>query len=150
MTGVGSGAEDPRTLSVIVPVYNEADGLHEVLAERLFAAPCPIAREWIFVNDGSTDGSGAILDEAARPASEPVRVLHKPNGGKGTAVRAGIAHATGDFIVVQDADREYDPKDIPRLLGRCCATRPTSSTARASGASATRCTARSTTSSTAS
>jgi glycosyltransferase involved in cell wall biosynthesis len=116
VAGVASGEEDPRTLSVIVPVYNEADGLRAVLAERLFPAACPIAREWILVDDGSTDGSGAILDAAASLTSDRVRVVHKANGGKGTAVRAGLEHATGDFVVVQDADAEYDPADIPRLL----------------------------------
>ena len=82
-------ASDPegRMLSVIVPVFNEAQGLETVITERLFAAPCPIPREWILVDDGSTDGSGAILDRAAGLTDEPVRVLHKANGGKGTAVR---------------------------------------------------------------
>jgi glycosyltransferase involved in cell wall biosynthesis len=103
-------------LTVIVPVYNEAHRLEAVLAERLFAAACPIEREWILVDDGSTDGSGEILDRAATLTDEPVRVLHKPNGGKGTAVRAGLEHARGDFFIVQDADAEYDPNDIPRLL----------------------------------
>jgi glycosyltransferase involved in cell wall biosynthesis len=80
---------DMRMLSVIVPIYNEAERLEEILTERLFPATCPIAREWILVDDGSTDGSSAILDSAAGLTDEPVRVLHKPNGGKGTAVRAG-------------------------------------------------------------
>ena len=103
-------------LTVIVPVYNEAERLEAVLTERLFPAPCPIEREWILVDDGSTDGSGEILERAATLTREHVRVLHKPNGGKGTAVRAGLEHASGDFFVVQDADAEYDPNDIPRLL----------------------------------
>lgn len=103
-------------LSVVVPVYNEADRLEAVLSERLFRAPCPIAREWILVDDGSTDGSGEILDRAPQLTDEPVHVLHKPNGGKGTAVRAGLELAKGEFFIVQDADAEYDPNDIPRLL----------------------------------
>ena len=103
-------------LSVIVPVFNEAHRLEAVLTERLFAAPCPIEREWILVDDGSTDGSSAILDRAGELTDEPVRVLHKPNGGKGTAVRAGLEHARGEYFIVQDADAEYDPNDIPRLL----------------------------------
>jgi glycosyltransferase involved in cell wall biosynthesis len=107
---------DTRILSVIVPVYNEAHRLEHVLTERLFPAPCPIGREWILVDDGSTDGSGEILDRAASGTGEPVRVLHKPNGGKGTAVRAGLEEARGSFVIVQDADTEYDPGDIPRLL----------------------------------
>jgi glycosyltransferase involved in cell wall biosynthesis len=107
---------DGRMLSVIVPIYNEAERLEEVLTERLFPAACPIAREWLLVDDGSTDGSGEILDRAAGLTDEPVRVLHKPNGGKGTAVRAALEHIGGDFFIVQDADAEYDPGDIPRLL----------------------------------
>ena len=103
-------------LSVIVPVYNEAERLEWVLRDRLFAAPCPVEREWILVDDGSDDGTGPILDEAPEWTSEPVHVLHKPNGGKGTAVRAGLAHASGDFVMVHDADAEYDPLDIPPLL----------------------------------
>lgn len=101
-------------LTVIVPVYNEARELPAVL-ERLFEAPCPIDREWIFVDDASTDGSGALLDELA--ATRGARVIKKPvNGGKGSAIREGIRAATGDFILIQDADLEYDPRDVPRLL----------------------------------
>jgi glycosyltransferase involved in cell wall biosynthesis len=103
---------DP-VLTVIVPVYNEARQLPAVL-ERLFDAPCPIEREWIFVDDASTDGSGALLDELA---SERGKVIHcASNGGKGKAIREGIRHATGDYILIQDADLEYDPRDVPRLL----------------------------------
>ncbi|MBN2361636.1 MAG: glycosyltransferase family 2 protein, partial [Deltaproteobacteria bacterium] len=101
-------------LSVIVPVYNEANHLPRVV-ERLMAAPCPIEREWIFVDDCSTDGSQQILRELAQ--RHPLRVFEQPqNGGKGSAVRRGIAEASGDFIMIQDADFEYDPCDVPRLL----------------------------------
>jgi glycosyltransferase involved in cell wall biosynthesis len=103
-------------LSVIVPVYNEEARLQSVLTDRLFPAPCPIDREWIMVDDGSTDGSGSILDEAANWTEDTVHVLHKSNGGKGTAVRAGLEIAEGEFVMVHDADAEYDPSDIPRLL----------------------------------
>jgi glycosyltransferase involved in cell wall biosynthesis len=102
-------------LTVIVPVYNEARHLPEVL-ERLFTSPCPIEREWIFVDDASTDDSAGILDELAAPRG--VKVIRRPgNGGKGMAIREGIRAATGDFILIQDADLEYDPRDVPRLLG---------------------------------
>ena len=107
---------DLPTLSVVVPVYNEAERLEMVLVERLFAAPCSIQREWIFVNDGSSDGSGALLERLSRLTDERVRVIHKANGGKGTAVRAGLEHVRGDFFIVQDADAEYDPADIQSLL----------------------------------
>lgn len=103
----------PR-LSVIVPVYNEAANLPRVV-ERLLAAPCPIEREWIFVDDCSTDGSPQILRELA--TRHGLRLFEQPdNCGKGSAVRRGIAEATGDFIMIQDADFEYDPRDVPRLL----------------------------------
>jgi len=107
---------DEATLTLIVPVFNEAATLRSVLTERLFSAPCPIRREWVLVDDGSTDGSAAVLEEASALTSDSVQVVHKPNGGKGTAVREGLAHATGDFVMVHDADAEYDPLEIPRLL----------------------------------
>jgi glycosyltransferase involved in cell wall biosynthesis len=98
-----------------VPVFNEARQLREVL-ERLFSSPCPIDREWIFVDDASTDDSARILEELAAPRA--AQVIRRPgNGGKGTAIREGIRAATGDFILIQDADLEYDPRDVPRLLG---------------------------------
>jgi glycosyltransferase involved in cell wall biosynthesis len=101
-------------LSVVVPVFDEEAHLEAVLA-RLFATPCPIAREWIFVDDASSDGSPAILD-ALRDRAD-VTVIHRAvNGGKGAALRAGFAAARGDFVMVQDADMEYDPADVPRLL----------------------------------
>jgi glycosyltransferase involved in cell wall biosynthesis len=101
-------------LSVIVPVFNEAPNLRDVV-ERALRAPCPIEREWILVDDGSWDGSRQVVDELA--AEHALRVIHKEEReGKGAAVVAGIRAATGDFIMVQDADFEYDPQDVPKLL----------------------------------
>lgn len=101
-------------LSIIIPVYNEERDL-EALALSFVKAPCPIAREFIFVDDKSTDGSYGVLQRLA--AEHPFRIIEQPkNAGKGSAVRRGIQEARGDFIIVQDADYEYDPREIPLLL----------------------------------
>ncbi len=97
-------------LSVVVPVYNEERTLVELL--RRVREACPSA-ELIVVDDGSTDSSLALARAHVQPGDT---VLSKPNGGKGSAVRAGYGVARGRYVVVQDADLEYDPADIPRLL----------------------------------
>lgn len=102
--------KQPR-LSIVIPVYNEEATLRTII-ERVFAA-CGDFSEVIFVDDGSKDGSLTILQELARPQDT---VITKKNGGKGSAVRKGYEVAKGTFVIVQDADLEYDPEEIPALL----------------------------------
>lgn len=103
-----------QKMSVIVPIFNEERQLREVL-QRFFTSTCPIEREWILINDCSTDRTAEILVDIAK--NHPVVVVHQPvNRGKGAALREGIRRATGDIIMFQDADFEYDPRDIPALL----------------------------------
>jgi len=100
-------------VSIVMPVYNEAATVGEVIAIVL-AQPC--VTELICVNDCSSDGSGTVLDTLA--AADPrIRAFHHPvNQGKGAALRTGISHATASIVIIQDADLEYDPAEYPRLI----------------------------------
>ena len=100
-------------LSIVMPVYNERATLRQVI-QRVLQAPFDI--ELVCVDDGSTDGSREILAEL-QPQHPQLRVFLQPvNQGKGAALRCGIKEANGDYVLIQDADLEYDPADYPRLL----------------------------------
>jgi glycosyltransferase involved in cell wall biosynthesis len=100
-------------LSVIVPVYDERNTVAEIV-RRMRAVDIPMEREFVLVDDGSTDGTRAVLQQLI---DSTVRVvLHEKNQGKGAAIRTGLAQVTGDLVLIQDADLEYDPEDWPKLL----------------------------------
>ena len=99
-------------ITFLIPAYNEARTIGEVL-DRIAALGLDF--EAVVVDDGSTDDTPDIVASHAQ-SSERVRLLRKPNGGKGSALRHGIPHCRGDIVVIQDADMEYDPGDVPALI----------------------------------
>jgi len=102
----------PVKLSIIIPVYNEKNTLHTLLT-RVEAVDYD--KEIVLVDDCSTDGTREIV-ESYKNKKEFTVAMHPHNQGKGAALRTGFAHASGDIIIIQDADLEYDPRDYGKLL----------------------------------
>jgi len=103
-----------RKVSIVIPCYNEAATIAEVLARVARAETCGLEKEVIVVNDGSTDETGQLLEKLR---GDGVKVIHhERNLGKGAAIRTALAQVTGDIVLIQDADLEYNPEEYPSLL----------------------------------
>jgi glycosyltransferase involved in cell wall biosynthesis len=107
-----AGDEWQGLVSVIVPVYNEAAHIDELL-QAIHASP--VKKEIVIVDDGSTDGTREKLQALPRTGDVTV-IFHEKNCGKGAAIRTGLAYAHGEYVLIQDSDLEYDPQDYPALL----------------------------------
>ena len=102
-----------KVLSVIIPCYNEKDNIRTIV-EAVLKSGIP-NQEIIVVDDCSTDGTGEILEQEIRPLVSKI-IYHEQNGGKGAALRTGFAAATGDVVIIQDADMEYNPAEYARVV----------------------------------
>ena len=103
-------------LSIVIPIYNEAEHLEEIL-RQIEAVDIGMEKELILVDDCSTDGTREILEKLQNSVDNTAKIFyHEINRGKGATLRTGFEHITGDITLVQDADLEYDPQDYPKLL----------------------------------
>lgn len=101
------------TLTIVIPCYNERENIITIV-EKILETPIS-KKEIIVVDDMSTDGTREILEQKVRPLVSKI-VYHKQNGGKGAALRTGFTHATGDIVIIQDADLEYDPMEYELVV----------------------------------
>ncbi len=105
-----------KKLSIVIPVYNEKNTILTLFDQVLAVDLGNILKEIIIVDDGSKDGTVEILNEIKQRHPEIVLVIKNKNAGKGDTLRVGFSHSTGDYVIVQDADLEYDPNDYKKLI----------------------------------
>lgn len=111
---MNTSPEKYTKLSIVIPVFNERETLVEIL-ECVKSIETGLEREIILVDDASTDGTRELIRSLPESASL-IKVYHDINQGKGAALRTGFSRTTGDIVLIQDADLEYDPREYPRLL----------------------------------
>jgi len=104
-----------KKLSIVIPVYNEAATIRRIV-DVVRSVDVGMDKELLLVDDCSRDGTREVLQEMSRALPEVKMLFHEVNRGKGAALRTGFAAATGDIVLIQDADLEYDPREYPRLL----------------------------------